>query len=147
MCSQDTYLQSSSTSWKKVHSPLRRWLVETELNSFQTAHYPYTQLFNYFYRILSPVTAVISFYRLLFLTKNFLRLKRKLWAWVNWALESVRAKLLLYSQLCFAVSILKKSLSKAGCELGQGLGPPEHYQLVPRKCGSLHPTLKMTPHW
>ena len=48
-------------------------------------------------------------------------------------------ELTLYSQLCFAVSILKKSLSKAGSELGQGPGPPLNiYQLVHRKSGDLH---------
>ena len=48
-------------------------------------------------------------------------------------------ELTLYSQLCFAVSILKKSLSKAGSELGQGPGPPLNiYQLVHRKSGVLH---------
>ena len=102
---------------------------------------PYFQLFNYFYRILRPVTAVISFYRLLSLTKSCKRLKiEKTWGpRVNWALESVpsRAHSEFSALLCSFNSQEKFVQGRIWARSGPQASP-EHYQLVHRKCGVSH---------
>lgn len=102
---------------------------------------PYFQLFNYFYRILRPVTAVISFYRLLSLTKSCKRLKiEKTWGpRVNWALESVpsRAHSEFSALLCSFNSQEKFVQGRIWARSGPRASL-EHYQLVHRKCGVSH---------
>ena len=61
--------QSSTTFRNKVPFPVETVVGRDRIKFI--SNWPYSQLFNYFYRILRPVTAVISFYRLPFLRKNF----------------------------------------------------------------------------
>ena len=61
--------QSSTTFRNKVPFPVETVVGRDRIKFI--SNWPYSQLFNYFYRILRPVTAVISFYRLPFLRKKF----------------------------------------------------------------------------
>ena len=87
------------------------------------------------------ITAVISFYRLLSLTKTCKRLKIEKTSGprVNWALESVPSRAHSeFSALLCSFNSQEKFVQGRICSRSGPRASPEHYQLVHRKCGVSH---------
>ena len=103
---------------------------------------PYFQTIQLFLSYFKTcITAVISFYRLLFLTKTCKRLKIEKTSGprVNWALESVPSRAHSeFSALLCSFNSQEKFVQGRICSRSGPRASPEHYQLVHRKCGVSH---------
>ena len=127
-CCQDTR-KVQQLSGTKFHSPSRRWLVETELNSFQTGPTLSTiQLFLSYFKTCNSCNFILSF---AFPKKEVLRLKIE--KTLGLSKLSIR-KCSKWSSLCILSSALQFQFSRKVCprpdlSAVRALGLPEHLSI------------------